>query len=219
MSGVRTNVKIGIATAAAVLVLASASTVAIAAVTGGFGPGETLGSPSWRAPSTSACAVPSLPGTVVDVTLADMGGRMGPGGQPGSRPGGGMGGGRANGYAGPGAVMAGMMSVDVSSTSVPSGTVSLRVANDGVRVHELVILPLADGAQPGQRAIGSNGRVDEGASLGEASATCASGEGDGIAAGSAGWTTLTLAPGRYELVCNLPGHYAAGMYAELDVTG
>ena len=24
-------------------------------------------------------------------------------------------------------------------------------------------------------------------------------------------------PGRYELVCNYPGHYRAGMYAELGV--
>lgn len=31
------------------------------------------------------------------------------------------------------------------------------------------------------------------------------------------WTTVTLAPGRYELVCSLPGHYGAGMYSELDV--
>ena len=41
---------------------------------------------------------------------------------------------------------------------------------------------------------------------------------EGIAAGSAGWVTLDLAPGRYELVCNLPGHYAAGMYTLLTVT-
>ncbi len=40
--------------------------------------------------------------------------------------------------------------------------------------------------------------------------------GDGIAVGAAGW--VTLEPGRYELVCNLPGHYAAGMYNELDVS-
>jgi uncharacterized cupredoxin-like copper-binding protein len=28
---------------------------------------------------------------------------------------------------------------------------------------------------------------------------------------------VTLPPGRYELVCNLPGHYAAGMYSQLSV--
>jgi len=27
-----------------------------------------------------------------------------------------------------------------------------------------------------------------------------------------------LAPGRYELICNLPNHYADGMYQELVVT-
>ena len=29
--------------------------------------------------------------------------------------------------------------------------------------------------------------------------------------------TLTLRAGRYELLCNEPGHYAAGMFTEFDV--
>jgi len=29
---------------------------------------------------------------------------------------------------------------------------------------------------------------------------------------------VTLPPGRYELICNLPNHYADGMYQELVVT-
>lgn len=29
---------------------------------------------------------------------------------------------------------------------------------------------------------------------------------------------VTLYPGRYELIRNLPGHYARGMYTELDVS-
>ena len=55
-------------------------------------------------------------------------------------------------------------------------------------------------------------------SLGEASASCAAEARDGIAAGSSGWVTLNLPAGRYELAWNLPGHYGAGMYAELDAT-
>ena len=43
------------------------------------------------------------------------------------------------------------------------------------------------------------------------------GEGAGIAAGSAGWVTLDVRLGRYELVCNLPGHHRAGVASELDV--
>jgi len=34
--------------------------------------------------------------------------------------------------------------------------------------------------------------------------------------GTTGWVTLHLAPGRCELICNLPGHYARGMFTELD---
>lgn len=52
-----------------------------------------------------------------------------------------------------------------------------------------------------------------------ASASCAAGAGDGIAAGAVGWLTLDLAPGHYELICNLANHYADAMYQELTVTG
>jgi len=54
--------------------------------------------------------------------------------------------------------------------------------------------------------------------VGEASASCAEGSGEGILPGALGWVTVTLRPGRYEIVCNLPGHYAAGMYAQITVT-
>jgi len=65
---------------------------------------------------------------------------------------------------------------------------------------------------------GGDAKVDEAGSLGEASKSGAQGEGEGIAPGALGWVTVTLAPGRYELVCNLPGHYVSGMYGELTVT-
>ena len=48
-------------------------------------------------------------------------------------------------------------------------------------------------------------------------AQCGAGPGEGIAPGDASWVTLALKPGRYELVCNLPGHYANGMYGSLTV--
>lgn len=227
MRSMRTNLKIGIAGAAAAVVLAAGSTVALAAATGGTGatgtgPGYGPFGARAAAQNTSSCTVPSLPGAVVDVALSDMGGAMtgrgyggGYGGMGGRGYGGMMGGyGSGSGYP----MMGGTMSVQDSPTTVPAGTVSLKVANDGRLTHELVVLPLASGAQVGQRAVGPDGKVAEDGSLGEASNTCAAGAGDGIAAGSAGWVTLTLTPGRYELVCNLPGHYAAGMSTELDVT-
>ena len=99
-----------------------------------------------------------------------------------------------------------------------AGPVSLRVANVGSLVHELVVLPLANGDGSGSRSVGSDGRVSEAGSLGEASNTCGAGAGDGIDPGAFGWVTLDLPRGNYELVCNLPGHYASGMYTELRVT-
>ena len=170
-----------------VLVLAGASTVAFAAASGRF-------SGRWAAPS-GQCTAPSLPGTVVDVTLTNMGGAMMRGWQGG-----------------------GTMRILVDRETVPAGTVSLRVANTGSLVHELVVLPLARGRQVGERAVGNEDRVDEAGSLGEASRSCGAGAGDGIDPGSIGWVTLDLAPGNYELICNLPGHYAAGMYTQLSVT-
>ena len=50
------------------------------------------------------------------------------------------------------------------------------------------------------------------------SGSCAEGSGEGITATSVGWVTLNLPAGHYELLCNLPNHYADGMYQELVVT-
>ena len=91
------------------------------------------------------------------------------------------------------------------------------MVNTGALVHELVVLPiLADG--PGTRPTGADGKIDESQTLGESSRSCAVDRGDGIAPGSTGWTTLTLKPGQYELVCDQPWHYAAGMFNVLTVT-
>lgn len=92
------------------------------------------------------------------------------------------------------------------------------MTNVGVIAHELVVLPLRSAQGIGARATGSDGKVDETGSVGEVSASCAQGAGDGLRPGSTGWATLTLPAGRYELLCNLPGHYEAGMYTELDIT-
>src|SRR6266700_2744538 len=100
----------------------------------------------------------------------------------------------------------------------PAGTVSLVAENMGWRTHELEILPLAAGEQAGQRVPGPDGTVDETGSLGEASTSCGAGAGQGIRAGTVSWITLTLAPGRYELICNLPNHYADGMHQEILAT-
>jgi uncharacterized cupredoxin-like copper-binding protein len=145
----------------------------------------------------ASCTAPNLAGTVVGVSLINMGGPMMD--REGSR-------------------MGGMMRLSADHATVAAGTVSFLASNGGSVDHELVVLPLPESQIVGTRPSGGDGRIDESASVGEASRTCASDSGNGIAAGTSGWVTLDLAPGRYELVCNLPGHYAAGMYTQLTVT-
>lgn len=148
--------------------------------------------------SALSCTAPnSLPGAIVTVALADMGmTHMATGTAP----------------------LGSHMRLLAAPTTVPAGRISIVASNTGWRTHELVVLPLHDGALAGQRVPGSDGKVDEAGSVGEASASCAGGTGDGITARSVGWTTITLSPGRYELLCNLPNHYADGMWQELTVT-
>jgi len=114
-----------------------------------------------------------------------------------------------------GGPMTGGLTVDTASA--PHGAVSFVATNLGSINHELVILPLPADQIVGTRALVADGTIDESTSIGEASNTCGVGTGEGIAPASSSWTTVTLAPGRYELVCNLPGHYSAGMYTQLTV--
>jgi len=177
--------------------LVIAAIVAGAALVIGTGSIVALGvsqtaTPANGAYGTITCTAPSLPGITVDVQVTDAGDSM-----MGQTP-----------------MRATLLATPVS---VPAGKVSFVIANTGALVHELVILPLpANG--PGTRPTGSDGKVDESRSLGEASRSCGAGTGDGIAPGSTAWTTVILKPGRYELVCDQPWHYAAGMFDVLTVT-
>ncbi len=96
--------------------------------------------------------------------------------------------------------------------------INLAAGDVSLRVHELIVLPLPAGQRIGHREVKSDGRVDETGSLGEAAKPCGAGAGDGIDPGGLSWTTLQLRPGTYEMFCNIPGHYAAGMYRTLVVS-
>ncbi|MEO8828383.1 hypothetical protein [Lapillicoccus sp.] len=160
-------------------------------------PGTMMGGQADYHFSPLSCAAPaSRPGTTVTVVLADMGMTQMMGGD---------------------APMGARMMLHATPGAVAQGQVSLVAENLGWRTHELVVLPLGQTAAAGQRVPDADGKVDESGSLGEASASCAGGSGTGIDSAAVGWVTIHLAPGRYELVCNLKNHYANGMYQELDV--
>ena len=133
----------------------------------------------------------------MNVSLTDSGGPMGEG----------------NGPMHPGA-----MGLSADQSSVPHGTISFVVTNAGAVKHEMVILPMAASQVAGTRPFGGDAKVDEAGSMGEASNSGGSGSGEGIEPGASSRVTVTLAPGRYELVCNLMGHYVSGMYRQLTVT-
>ena len=191
MSAVRRPLLVG-ALAAAVIALVASGAVAVGALRGGVGPG------AHGFLSGTLRDAPKLPGTVVNVSLTNMGGPM-MGGQGNTMMG------------------RGSMGLIVDHATVPHGTVSFFVTNDGSINHEMVVLPLADSQAAGTRPIAGDAKVDETESLGEASKTNGEGAGEGIVPGASGWMTITLAPGRYELVCNLAGHYRSGMFADLTV--
>lgn len=111
-----------------------------------------------------------------------------------------------------------MMRLMPGLSTVRAGNVTIELDNVGLSPHELLVYPLAAGARAGERVVLNVDRVSEVGSLGEVEPVCAQpAELDGIAAGNIARVTLTLAAGRYELLCNLPGHYRAGMWATLVV--
>ncbi len=175
-------------TQVAVGVLATAALTGLSALALGGAPPTTTATPT-------GCSAPALPGTVVTATVSDLG----DGSMMGSL------------------TMPGSMRLTVDRASDPAGVVSIVVVDVGRLRHEVVVLPLQAGRSVGNRPVGADGTVDETGSSAEASSSCREGTGAGVKPGTTGWVTTTLTAGQYELVCNLPGHYGAGMHALLTV--
>jgi uncharacterized cupredoxin-like copper-binding protein len=93
-----------------------------------------------------------------------------------------------------------------TAITAKAGKLKITLDNKGKIQHELVVLK--SGADPASLKVGASGRVSESASVGEVSET------DAATTKSA---TLDLKPGTYVYVCNIPGHYADGMYGSLTV--
>jgi hypothetical protein len=95
----------------------------------------------------------------------------------------------------------------VASDHIPAGETELVVRNQGPDTHELIIVPLRRSRLP-LRLDGLT--VDE-----EALRAIATVE--GVSPKGVGRVRLHLAPGRYELFCNMAGHFMAGMHNKLVV--
>ena len=105
----------------------------------------------------------------------------------------------------------GEMSIELSRDSVPAGEVTFQVVNAAEDTpHEMIVVRLDEADQ--------EFAVDPATEKVDKSAIDDLGEVEGLKAGQSGDLTLTLEPGPYRLICNLKGHYAAGMEIPFTVT-
>ncbi len=177
----------------------------------------------------------------VKVSLIDMTAMFGPGGGPGAGYGPGlmgqgygqgygmtgpgyghgygmMGPGYGQGYGmmgqgyGPGhAMMGGMMSVRTNVSSIKTGKVTFDVTNlSRSLVHEMIVVAVENPNAPLPYDYNS-GQIPE-------KQVKMLGETDEMQPNADKTITLDLKPGFYLLICNVPGHYAAGMWTPLTVT-
>ena len=97
------------------------------------------------------------------------------------------------------------MNVIPTPATAKTGKVTFDVKNSGAIPHEMVVLKTDKKAAD----LGSGNTVPETGSVGET--------GD-IAAGKSKTVAFNLKPGHYALICNIPGHYSAGMHADFNVS-
>jgi hypothetical protein len=102
------------------------------------------------------------------------------------------------------AVQVDEFSVFPGTQGAPRGKVRFVVTNIGTVKHEFVVLETAKPA----------GNLLKGKEADERGAV---GEIGGVPPGQARTLNLTLKPGHYSLICNLPGHYKTGQFADFYV--
>ena len=96
--------------------------------------------------------------------------------------------------------------VDPAQASVAAGTVVFNARNDGQAPHELEVI--ATDTPAGDFPVEDSRAKTDGEKVGEV---------EGIAAGQSKTLEVDLESGHYALICNLPGHYQPGMYADFEV--
>ena len=98
-------------------------------------------------------------------------------------------------------------SVSADPATFAHGDITFGIHNDGPSVHEFVILRTDDApdALPVENGVIPEDQIDM------------VDEAEDIAPGTDTTLDVSLEPGSYVLVCNLPAHYAAGMRAAFTV--
>ena len=100
--------------------------------------------------------------------------------------------------------------VNVSAQSAEAGDVEFAIANFGTIQHEFLVTKTS--YEPGKIPVGSEGKFDEedkGVSVVDEISEWPINESKVL--------SVKLEVGTYELLCNIPGHYTAGMHTSLTV--
>ncbi|MBV8234904.1 MAG: hypothetical protein JO075_04305 [Acidimicrobiia bacterium] len=101
--------------------------------------------------------------------------------------------------------------VDVGSSTFSPGQHTFTIANDGKTEHELLVFHTS--IDPTVFPLDQEGNINE-----DAAGMNKVSDGDNIAPGATQTRTVDLTqPGTYVFVCNLPGHFKAGMYQTITV--
>ena len=108
---------------------------------------------------------------------------------------------------GPIGVEASEMKFVLTADSALAGMVKFDAKNVGKVDHEMVVIK-TDAAAADLPV--KKGEVDEAGSIGEIGP-------EDLKTGATSSLTLDMKAGHYALICALPGHYAAGMYADFTV--
>jgi len=99
--------------------------------------------------------------------------------------------------------------IEIDATTAKAGEVTFTVANEGTIGHEFLVVKtdIAPGQIPldGDHFAEPTDGIEVINEIGE------------YAKGTTETLTLNLEPGNYQIVCNLPGHYANGMFLKFTV--
>jgi uncharacterized cupredoxin-like copper-binding protein len=101
--------------------------------------------------------------------------------------------------------------VELDKTQVPAGNVTFQVKNGGTIVHEFVVFKTDDAASALPKASEEDEVNEDDPSLESM------GEVEDVAAGSTKSFSADLEPGSYVAICNVEGHYMAGMHVAFTV--
>lgn len=102
------------------------------------------------------------------------------------------------------------MGMTAKPATVKAGKITFKVKNTSKdTIHEMIVMYRADPKDP-LPYIDAENRVDEDKAGDK-------GEVSELDPGASGTLTVNLKPGKYVLICNVPGHFATGMWTEFTV--